>query len=68
MEDAMKAFARFSAMLTGLVLLLTSTPSWGQPTCSSPGCDPTASDLAGNTAGGTNALKAVVGTGGFAEG
>jgi hypothetical protein len=30
MEDSMKPLARFAAMLTGLVLLLIITPSWGQ--------------------------------------
>lgn len=48
-------------VVTGLGLLLGVTPSWGQtPTCASspasPGCNPTASDDASNTAGGTDAL------------
>jgi hypothetical protein len=47
-------------LLAGFVLLLTNTPSWGQtPTCAHPGCNPTASDANGNTAGGTNALLEV---------
>jgi Chaperone of endosialidase len=62
MEDSMKPLARFAAMLTGLVLLLTTTASWGQtPVCDSPGCNPTASDANNNTAGGTGALQVVSG-------
>jgi hypothetical protein len=54
----MKPLARFAAMLTGLVLLLTTTVSWGQtPACHSPGCNPTVSDGNFNTAGGTGALN-----------
>jgi len=49
------------ALFAGLVLLLTITPSRGQPVCSSPGCNPTASDANRNTAGGTNALANVEG-------
>jgi hypothetical protein len=54
----MKPLAHFTAMLTGLVLLLNITPSWGQtPVCVAPGCNPTLSDgFTGNTAGGTQAL------------
>jgi hypothetical protein len=59
MEDSMKPFARSFAMVTGLVLLLTITPSWGQPVCSAPGCNPTVSDGNFNTAGGTGALSGV---------
>jgi hypothetical protein len=59
MEDSMKPLARFAAMLTGLVLLLTITPSWGQPVCVAPGCNPTVSDANFNTAGGTGALSGV---------
>jgi Chaperone of endosialidase len=60
MEDSMKPLARFAAMLTGLVLLLNITPSWGQtPVCDSPGCNPTESDANDNTAGGTSALNGV---------
>ena len=60
MEDSVKPFARSIAMVTGLVVLLTSTLSWGQtPVCASPGCNPTESDANFNTAGGTFALNAV---------
>jgi len=55
-------------MVTGLVLLLMhATPSWGQPVCVAPGCNPTTSDGNFNTAGGTGALLSVVETasGGF---
>ena len=54
----MKPLAHFTAMLTGLVLLLNITPSWGQtPVCVAPGCNPTLSDgFTGNTAGGSQAL------------
>ena len=63
----MKPFARSFAMATGLVLLLTITPSWGQPVCASPGCNPTVSDANRNTAGGTGALANVneTASGGF---
>src|SRR6185436_17384266 len=63
MEDSMKPLARFAAMLTGLVLLLTTTPSWSGPP------NPTASDANGNTAGGTAALANVDQTalGGFSN-
>src|SRR5262245_35767179 len=58
-EDAMTPFARFAPVLAGLVMLLTITPSWGQPVCASPGCNPTVSDTHSNTAGGTGALSNV---------
>jgi hypothetical protein len=58
----MKPLARFAAMLTGLVLLLNITPSWGQPTCHSPGCNPTASDANDNTAGGSDAFGFSIGS------
>jgi trimeric autotransporter adhesin len=63
----MNPFARSLAMVTGLVLLFTTTSSWGQPVCSSPGCNPTASDGHSNTAGGTGSLGMVdeTATGGF---
>jgi hypothetical protein len=62
MEDAMKPLARFTAMLTGVVLLLTITPSWGaSPVCVAPGCNPTTSDVAANTAGGNYTLTNVSG-------
>ena len=40
-------------VLVGFALVLTVTPSWGGPP------NPTASDVNGNTAGGTDALTAV---------
>jgi len=53
----MNRVARLVAMVTGLVLLLNVTPSWGQtPVCVAPGCNPTVSDANQNTAGGTGAL------------
>src|SRR5262245_66670211 len=51
MEDAMKPFASFAAMLTVLVVVLTITPTWGQSFN-----NPTITDGHGNTAGGSNAL------------
>src|SRR5262245_31338820 len=67
-EDAMKPFARLVPTVVGLALLLTITPSWGQPTCNLPGCNPTASDAKFNTAGGTHALEIVSGMfGGFSN-
>ena len=47
---------RLVALGAGLVLMLHVTPSWGQPVCASPGCNPTVSDVNSNTAGGTGAL------------
>jgi endosialidase-like protein len=61
MEDSMNSILRLVTVVAGLVLLLNVTPSWGQPTCVAPGCNPTTSDGSGNTAGGTNALKTVAG-------
>jgi hypothetical protein len=66
----MKPLAHFAAMLTGLVLLLTITPSWGaSPVCVAPGCNPTVSDANSNTAGGVDALFNVVSgpSGGFSN-
>ena len=56
----MNSIIRLVAVVAGLVLMLHGTPSWGQPACQSPGCNPTVSDSSGNTAGGTNALSSVV--------
>ena len=61
----MKALARCFAMVTGLVLLFATMPSWGQPVCALPGCNPTASDANNNTAGGTAALTSVNAIEGF---
>src|SRR5262245_28137441 len=55
----MKPFAHSFGLVTGFVLLLTITPSWGQPVCASPGCNPTQSDTNRNTAGGNFALSIV---------
>jgi hypothetical protein len=52
----MNSITRLVSLVAGLVLLLTITPSWGQPVCVAPGCNPTASDANKNTAGGTGAL------------
>src|SRR6185295_3668261 len=46
-------------VVAGLILMVGVTPSWGGPP------NPTASDAADNTAGGTNALRDV--TGGFSN-
>jgi Chaperone of endosialidase len=58
----MNSIRRIGALALGLVLMLFITPSWAQttPICSSPGCNPTTSDLNGNTAGGTGALGTFV--------
>jgi len=56
----MKPLARLVAIVAPLVLLLHSTPSWGQPVCALPGCNPTTSNANQNTAGGTGALISVV--------
>ena len=53
----MNSLVRHVVLLAGLVLLLTITPSWGQPVCVAPGCNPTVSDANNNTAGGTGALS-----------
>jgi hypothetical protein len=60
-ENSMNSIIRLVALIAGLALLLNSTPSWSQPVCASPGCNPTVSDTNGNTAGGTGALQNVVG-------
>src|SRR5262245_56428687 len=57
MEGSMKSITRTVALTLGLVILLNITPSWGQPVCVSPGCNPTVSDANSNTAGGTSALS-----------
>lgn len=43
--------------------MLHGTPSWGQPVCVAPGCNPTASDDKGNTAGGSSAFLKLVDSG-----
>jgi len=48
----MNLIIRLVVLFAGLVLMLNVTPSWGQPTCHLPGCNPTVSDANGNTAGG----------------
>src|SRR5215470_12218844 len=58
-----EASMRRLALLAGVavyILALQITPSWGQPVCAAPGCNPTTSDLAQNTAGGTGALGNVI--------
>ena len=52
----MKPIGGLTAVVAGLALMLHSTPSWGQPVCVAPGCNPTTSDANNNTAGGTNSL------------
>jgi len=52
----MNSIIRLVAVVAALVLLLNITPSWGQPVCVAPGCNPTTSGTGGNTAGGTGAL------------
>src|SRR4029450_2635245 len=59
MEDYMNSIIRLVAVVTGLVLILNVTPSWGQPVCASPGCNPTESDRHRNTVGGNFALSIV---------
>jgi len=63
----MSRFASLTAVIAAFVLIVTITPSWGQPVCASPGCNPTVSDGHNNTAGGTGALVNVDATpaGGF---
>ena len=58
----MISITRLVAPMVALVLLLATPPSWGQPVCVAPGCNPIVSDANGNTAGGTNALQNVNGT------
>src|SRR5262245_53436741 len=60
MEDAMNPFARFVPVVAGLIMLLTITPSWAQPVCAAPGCNPTVSDDFENTAGGTGSLGSLI--------
>jgi hypothetical protein len=56
----MTRFAPLTTVLAAFVLIVNITPSWGQPTCALPGCNPTTSDRNDNTAGGTGALTNVV--------
>jgi hypothetical protein len=60
MEGSMNSIIRLVAIYAvGLVLMLPTTPSWAQPVCVAPGCNPTVSGAGGNTAGGSNALDTV---------
>ena len=52
----MKPRSRLVVLVAGLVLVMHATPTWGQPVCVAPGCNPTVSDEDGSTAGRTNAL------------
>src|SRR5262245_55785775 len=61
--DSMKPFARLVPVVASLVLLMNITPSWGQPVCVAPGCNPTTSDGLGSTAGGSGALSTLVSQG-----
>src|SRR5215471_15185687 len=54
MEVVMKRMVL--TLVASLALLLTTTPSWGQPVCAVPGCNPTVTDATGNTAGGSDTL------------
>ena len=56
----MPQFPSLTPVVVALVLMLNVTPSWGQPVCASPGCNPTVSDANANTAGGSEALADVV--------
>src|SRR5215472_3914060 len=66
--ESMKALARLVLVVAGLVMLLSITPSWGQPVCVAPGCNPTTSDANSNTAGGSAVLLFVGGGGNTAFG
>jgi hypothetical protein len=59
MEASMNRIARLVAVVAGFALTLNVTPSWGQPVCAAPGCNPTQSDTHRNTAGGNFALSIV---------
>jgi len=50
-------------VVAGLVMLMNISPSWGQPVCATPGCNPTTSDTFGNSAGGSGALHSVTSPG-----
>src|SRR5262245_55011204 len=45
-----------TTVVAAFALIVSITPSSGQPVCATPGCNPTVSDANGNTAGGRNAL------------
>jgi len=62
----MNSITRLVALVAGLVFLLNITPSWGQPICVAPGCNPTTSDGNFNTATGSHALVGI--TTGFSKG
>ena len=53
----MNSIIRLVVLAVGLAFLTYVTPSWGQPVCIAPGCNPTVSDANSNTAGGTSALS-----------
>src|SRR5262249_24917399 len=55
-EVSMKPIAPLVAIAAALVLMLTTIPSSGQPVL-----NPTASDINGNTVGGTDAFKTCLG-------
>src|SRR5499427_4317518 len=69
MEACMTRFAPLTTLVAAFVLIVSIPPSWGQPVCAAPGCNPTTSDGNFNTAGGTVALPNVdeTGTGGFSN-
>jgi post-segregation antitoxin (ccd killing protein) len=56
----MTLLTHLATTVAGLVLLLTITPSWSEPVCVGPGCNPTVSDRLRNTAGGSGALVNVI--------
>src|SRR5215471_1007458 len=47
-------------LIASLTLLLSIAPSWAQPVCAAPGCNPTVGDGSANTAGGSHALENLV--------
>jgi len=59
MEAHMTRFAPLTTLVAAFVLIVSITPSWGQPVCVAPACNATTSDDNGNTAGGTGALAAI---------
>src|SRR5262245_33945902 len=60
MASALTASATFTTGIVALIMQLNITPSWGQPVCVAPGCNPTVTDGHANTAGGSGALSNLV--------
>src|SRR5262245_11308654 len=57
--EASMSRSALTTVIAAFVLIVNLTPSWGQPVCVAPGCNPTTSDVNNNTAGGNQAAHSV---------